>query len=249
MAVDCWEAALENHRFNHPEVPTLNLELGGDLDTTTQQLRTYVDGKFGDDYHLHLHGSPPCQALSNISNHNPENGMRLVRWFLALVDHMKPDSWSMENVIPLAKRLDKTETPYVLVNSNDYGVPQARNRVMAGQGWTLDSTCYTHGLTFLDAFPHFRDIDDLYIISRRRCNSAPQTYQPDAPSHTVSQVTHRMMGKGVSRYLTVQETAVLQGWPDMRFKPGLRLSRELRPMVANMVTPPVAKALCEGIIC
>ena len=49
---------------------------------------------------VHLHGSPPCQRLSqaNQTTPDPDEGLRLVRFFLDVVDHLRPRSFSMEQV-------------------------------------------------------------------------------------------------------------------------------------------------------
>ena len=83
-AIDNWDAALKVHHANHPKVPTFNFELGGSIVETAVFIREHLTPGS----HFHLHGSPPCQALSNASNHNSDDGMRLVNWFIDLVNHM-----------------------------------------------------------------------------------------------------------------------------------------------------------------
>lgn len=160
VSVDNWEDALKNHAFNHPDVPVLNLSLGGDLQETAETLlaylATYCDahGIEPEDLHFHLHGSPPCQAISTASHSRASSdGYFMVQWFIDLVALMNPDSWSMENVVPVRKFLDSLPTPipYVVANANDYGVAQKRKRVFAGQGWVLKPT--NEGLTVQDVLP------------------------------------------------------------------------------------------------
>jgi len=108
-------------------------------------------------YHVHIHGSPPCQALSNASSRDPSEGMPLVIWFLDLVKFTKPDSWSMENVVPMRKRLPEG-TPSVVLNSADYGVAQTRRRCIAGEGWEAIPTHNKETwLSVIDALPHLKD--------------------------------------------------------------------------------------------
>ena len=160
VSVDNWEDALKNHAFNHPDVPVLNLSLGGDIEETSDTLFAYLatycaeHGLEPEDLHFHLHGSPPCQAISTASHSRAStDGYIMVQWFIDLVAHMNPDSWSMENVVPVRKFLDSLSTPipYVVVNANDYGVAQKRKRVFAGQGWVLKPT--NEGLTVQDVLP------------------------------------------------------------------------------------------------
>ena len=72
-------------------------ELGGDPESMASEIRAMIKE---DEEPLHVHGSPPCQKLSNISMQrmNVAEGMRLVRWFLDVVEASKPPSWTMEQV-------------------------------------------------------------------------------------------------------------------------------------------------------
>ena len=289
VAVDFWEEALENHAFNHPNVPTLKLKLGGPIWKVAILLRRYLE-KFGDDVHFHLHGSPPCQALSNASSGvDAEKGMNLVNWFLDLVEYMEPDSWSMENVVPVARRLPHG-TPWVKLCSADFGVPQKRYRIFAGEGWEAKPTHSKEtwvsvieaipdllgcellpapsmvsrwkNLTINNPFPTItsqsqNQIRIAYFINTagngpsksRRALSVDSPI--DEPSKTLASkgATIRIKENGEYRSirpLTVEEAAIIQGWPGMKFIDGLNKAKK-RLMVGNMVSPPVSKAICEGI--
>lgn len=215
LAVDCWQPALDIHEANNPDVPTAKIELGGSIIETAIVLRRSLTSGS----HFHLHGSPPCQNISNASNGDPEEGMVLVRWFLDLVEYMQPDSWSMENVVPMAKRLPKG-IPYVKLNSADFGVPQTRNRIFAGEGWVAEPThTQEDWVSVLDALPYLEGeltaapsmVDrcsnvgnnhpfptvtsqspkQIRVVSRRRkAGEEPQSYTPDRPAHTITQVQH-----------------------------------------------------------
>ena len=43
VSVDNWEDALKNHAHNHPEVPVLNLSLGGDIEETEEETTEEVE--------------------------------------------------------------------------------------------------------------------------------------------------------------------------------------------------------------
>lgn len=136
LSVDSWNQACDVHRANHPEVRVDCEELGNPL--WYKWLLKFLE-PYRANHHIHLHGSPPCQALSNASTRDPEEGMPLVIWYLNLVKSVQPDSWSMENVVPVRKKLPE-ETPSVTLNSADFGVPQTRRRCYAGSGWVAEPT-------------------------------------------------------------------------------------------------------------
>ena len=152
VSVDSWAEANRVHHSNHPNVPYLTMELGHP--SHWKMFKRMVEKHKELGYHVHIHGSPPCQALSNASRHDPEKGMPLVLWYLDLVDRCEPDSWSMENVVPVRKRLPEG-TPAVILNSADFGVPQTRRRCFAGSGWEARPThTKEEWVSVLDALPH-----------------------------------------------------------------------------------------------
>tara|TARA_B100000035_G_scaffold1790_1_gene1537 strand:+ start:5648 stop:6883 length:1236 start_codon:yes stop_codon:yes gene_type:complete len=138
LAMDLWTPAMKVHHANHPYVPFLQHEVG-DLDIDVALIRKYVQPYLDMGYHFHLHGSPPCQALSNASRRDPREGLPMVMHYLDLVEVLQPDSWSMENVVPVRRFLPEG-TPHVTLDSADYGVSQKRRRCFAGEGWTAKKT-------------------------------------------------------------------------------------------------------------
>lgn len=78
----------------------------------------------------------------------------MVIWYLNLVKSVQPDSWSMENVVPMRKRLPDG-TPNVILNSADFGVPQTRRRCYAGEGWVAEPThTKEEWVSVIEALPH-----------------------------------------------------------------------------------------------
>jgi len=156
LAVDLWEEALKVHAKNHPDTPIKRMTLGEKYHFSLFKREVDKWRKLG--YHVHIHGSPPCQALSNASSRNPEEGMPLVIWFLDCVKYADPDSWSMENVVPVRKRLPEG-TPSVILNSADFGVAQTRRRCFAGEGWVANpSHTKDEWLGVIDVLPHLNEL-------------------------------------------------------------------------------------------
>lgn len=93
-------------------------------------------------------GSPPCTEFSFSNrggNGNIADGLEDIRRFLTIVEHLKPRFWAMENVPRVAKILESELQPGGLleefqhlslvphiVNMEDFGVPQRRQRCVAG---------------------------------------------------------------------------------------------------------------------
>ena len=173
LAVDLWDEALKVHAKNHPDTPIKRMTLGEKYHFSLFKSEVDKWRKLG--YHVHIHGSPPCQALSNASSRNPEEGMPLVIWFLDCVKFADPDSWSMENVVPVRKRLPEG-TPSVILNSADFGVAQTRRRCFAGEGWVANpSHTKDEWLGVIDVLPHLNGLMDSGRADAKTTGINPKT--------------------------------------------------------------------------
>ena len=210
LAVDLWDEALKVHAKNHPDTPIKRMTLGEKYHFSLFKREVDKWRKLG--YHVHIHGSPPCQALSNASSRNPEEGMPLVIWFLECVKFADPDSWSMENVVPVRKRLPEG-TPSVILNSADFGVAQTRRRCFAGEGWVANpSHTKDEWLGVIDVLPHLNELLDGKLVintdgatdsNSRRANSVDSDIdKPVKTLHrnkpTIRQFKLNMIGSGSS---------------------------------------------------
>ena len=266
LAVDLWDEALKVHAKNHPNTPIKRMTLGEKYHFSLFKREVDKWRKLG--YHVHIHGSPRCQALSNASSRNAEEGMPLVIWFLECVKFADPDSWSMENVVPVRKRLPEG-TPSVILNSADFGVAQTRRRCFAGEGWVANpSHTKDEWLGVIDVLPHLNELlqDNLVIPINRRVGwmnktakqQKPRYLKPiwreiDEPIQTIT-TSRESIGRINTeprpekiRSLTIQETLILQGFsPDYDLTEA-NTQKARWTMIGNAVVPAVAKAVIEGI--
>ncbi len=121
-AYDWDKVALGNYHRNHPEVRIHKRNI---LELTAADLPAGADI---------IMGSTPCEGFSVANRHGRDCDMTLTNQFLDLIESYKPKFWVMENVPQvkafLVKRLPKEHNRILL--TSDYGVPQARHRLMAG---------------------------------------------------------------------------------------------------------------------
>jgi site-specific DNA-cytosine methylase len=176
LAVDLWEPAATVHHANHPHVPFRQHALGN-MEVDLALIREHVQPYLDMGYHFHLHGSPPCQALSNASRRDPREGLPMVMHYLDLVRELAPDSWSMENVVPVRRFLPE-DIPSLIIDSADLGVPQKRRRCFAGEGWEITKTHDNKKIkkpkrpdlpgyvSVLDALPHLQNEFDEILRER-----------------------------------------------------------------------------------
>tara|TARA_Y100000114_G_scaffold134694_1_gene135019 strand:- start:468 stop:1334 length:867 start_codon:yes stop_codon:yes gene_type:complete len=256
FCVDNWKEANAVHERNHPLIPVRNMELG----TEMSALRICHDVAHWKDkgYHVHLHGSPPCQALSNASNARlrAAQGMGMILWYLDLVKSSQPDSWSMENVKPVARRLPDG-TPWQILYAVDYDVPQSRERCFAGEGWeavktrdvyhkTRNPTGTQKPMTFIEALPHITlEIDEIVNknVRKRTVNDPFRTIT----SRSASQTRLVKGGPEKIRSLTIEETMILQGFAHPYNMDDARTQGNRWAMIGNAVPPPMAEAVIRGI--
>jgi len=132
-----WNEANQTHNLNfetnHKEINIRKINVSDDL-KFDQKIDFVV-------------GSPPCTQFSLANrggNGNIEDGLIDIYKFLETVEYLKPKYWAMENVPRVAKILEKELNDGSLirfrnlvkvikvVDSAEYGTPQNRKRMIAG---------------------------------------------------------------------------------------------------------------------
>ena len=261
LAVEACPKIAALHTLNLPHIPIAVKELGRQSPTIfANKLRKLHELAGGG--HLHLHGSPPCQSLSvaNKMTGSTKRGLRLVRWFLDVVESLDPSSWSMEQV-PNKKLLHLLTTrgvPFHVVNAADHSVPQSRKRVIAGSPRVARAMKKAAGtgptvlpkevLTNLQPSRHSLQNgtenesvhrDGKYVgLRAKRADEGLRSL--NEPAHTEWSKPGRVVEKNrVVRLLTPAEMARLQGFP-ANFKLDEKSLTRSRLVVGNALPPPLA---------
>ncbi len=112
----------------------------------------------------------------------------MVIWYLNLIKSCQPDSWSMENVVPMRKRLPEG-TPSVTLNSADFGVPQTRRRCYAGSGWEAEPThTKEEWVSVIQALPHLIDLMPVPSMTEQYKTASKNKPYPTVTSHSPKQL-------------------------------------------------------------
>ena len=230
ISFDNWDDAVAVHRSNIPAPhQMIKMEMG-----TLQAwnaIKGWVKTLEESGFHVHIHASPPCQAFSVATSTDPREGCYLLDWTLGLIEEVDPDSWSMENVLPVRKYLPDSVN-FEVVNCADYGVPQTRKRAIAGCGFTLTPTHENKWVSILDALPHLKDalLDENVNpkIKRRTLNDPSRTITSQSSGQLRVKLRLNMDGCGASMSRRAQTTDCLLDEPAKTVKgacgpPSIRL--------------------------
>ena len=257
LAIDNWKGALDVHMNNHPKTVHWNLTLGSDIYEFSQKLNTFIDENIPTGAHIHIHGSPPCQNLSNINQkRDEEEGKLLVDWYIEIVNHIRRvDTWSMEQV-----RCSYTKQLLALhggcmVHMKNFGVHNDRKRIFIGnftdftqdesnfsKPLTLYEVMYLCGEKILEGFAHqtggaksktnigyhYKDIN---LLSCTVTGNYPQLYDKNR---------HK------TKVLELNVFSYLQTFP-IGYINNDHKKIECRKMIGNSIPPKISKLLIENL--
>lgn len=256
LAVDNNKAALKCHKANHPACKHKRMKLGPGCDLRLQRLiaECVPAGSA-----WHLHGSPPCQPFSAMSNIGEQNGrstrrkvgMRMVRWFVSLVKLLKPTTWSLEEVgHPLVREfLEAQSVTFATFDFAAYGVPQTRKRILAGSPHLVErlrsnvALRVTAPVAPLDVL---KPPPNAALIRASGGKNVPKFYRRlDVPTWcllTTAKPYYLDAAANRIRPLSCSELLVLQTFPASYVMPGVLEADRVR-MIGNAVPPLIAKKL------
>lgn len=125
------------YTLNHPDVDMINCDIN---DLTEDVIKEVVDNKTIDI----IVGGPPCQSYSTLGKRQMDDRANLFMQYKRILSIIKPKAFVFENVTGILSmnggKLFKNvqmefaelgyELKYKVLNAMDYGVPQARERVI-----------------------------------------------------------------------------------------------------------------------
>lgn len=149
LANDIEPVCVDTYAHNHPETPRGRIILGD----IKSEILDCLNERFA---HINadiIVGGPPCQGFSMANRQrlidDPRN--KLYKYFVEIVDKIKPPFFVMENVKGMLGVKDQViedfetigyETRAKILNARDFGVPQNRERLIyIGNCLGIDNDC------------------------------------------------------------------------------------------------------------
>ena len=212
---------------------------------------------------LHVHASPPCQALSRARGVVPQaelaRGVTSIRWALDLVLGRGDCSWSLENcstpaVVGVLEEYTARypdRVAYAALDAADFGACQTRTRCIAGPPALirhLQERAATRRICVREAF----EAADIPVPATHFRNQSTRGGVPCVRS--VENLSFTVCaGHGLTwcdvrgatvRVMTARESAVLMGFSnDWRIPTG---SRAAQTAVGNAMCVPLARCIMEA---
>lgn len=138
FANDIEQAALRTYSFNHPEISTGYITMGG-IENISHNIKEYVTESVDV-----LIGGPPCQGFSNANRQRIIDDPRnvLYKYYVESVQGLKPKFFVMENVKGMKKVANQVvedfnrlsdiqyDISFTVFNAKEFGVPQNRERLI-----------------------------------------------------------------------------------------------------------------------
>ena len=171
-----------------------------------------------------LIGSPPCPDFSvaryrGKTWNNKKADLSCIDAFYKILQTLKPKFWIWENVLGVLKY--SFFQPYAILNAQNYGVHQRRERVFIGN------------------FPMPEKKAPVYPI-------APTIIAWELCGGWKGDARTRRFSKWLNRKPTIDEMILYMGFPkDYKF---FGNKQEQSMQIGNAVCPPVARALAEAIL-
>ena len=254
LAVDADEEALAVHKLNHPKCKHLCLTLPCSFPLPTGP--------------IHIHASPPCQAVSqanrNVSRARQQNALSLLEWAVEFCQ-AHGTTWSIEQVasVDVCHVLRAMNVAFDVFHFEDLGVAQTRKRVIAGspeivQALRDEAGKHRQLLSVRDVIPHCRGdyirngTTNTWKVVGGVKRQIPLTEEHPSFARHVSEPAYTVTGHSPLRWYSPQgcsvftphELALLQGFPKTyQLHEKIRLSYKY---VGNAFPPPVVSVIVKA---
>ena len=254
LAVDADCEALSVHQTNHPECRHVCAMLPCEL--------VLPEGP------LHIHASPPCQAVSKInqsncnanakSQSNENDALYLIRWAVQFCQ-THATTWSLEQVGSpnVCALLQSMGVAYEVLNFKNLNVAQTRKRVIAGTTAIIEAlrnqarACNAH-LAICDVVKcrgsHVKNgTTTTYIQKDGVRKSVPLNKEHPSYARPISKPSFTVTGRSPLRWytpgqplsiFTPHELSLLQGFPSTYILHSQKIIA--RRYIGNALPPPVA---------
>ncbi len=283
LGVDINPSYLATFAANHPQAKTVCTDVGG---LNGKEIEKLTGGK---KIHVVI-GGPPCQGFSMARKRNPRDRRNnLPQEFLRIVGGVRPEWFVCENVVGIlsAKLSDGTlvkdkfintarrmgyQTEYRVLDASDFGVPQARRRIVfigtrLGKPIIFPSPSGIKSVISTETLLKRRLVNQKYFFSkrliqgflrrekengRRGLGFRWQFIKTGSPSYTIPARYWKdganaliKYKDGAVRQLTETECARIQGFPNSYVFIGSK--REIYEKIGNAVPPPLAAAVAKKL--
>jgi len=272
--VEYWKPAIETFKENFPETKLIGEDITVVSEETIKKFKADV-----------IIGGPPCQGFSMAGKRDPgDTRNTLFEHYLKFVEILKPDYCVLENVKgiytmkardgePIFNKLLKGfeglgyEIKAKILNAANYGVPQARQRVIFISAIPGKGIRYPKPIkdkkTLQDVlnlpYEPNKSINHVYEFNKKlfikahyleqgkrysTFHSAGRKLVKEKVAPTITK-SGRFIHPTFNRLISVREAARIQSFPDsFMFKGTLR---EMYGQIGNAVPPAMAKAIAEAI--
>ena len=253
LAVDSDPDALEVHRQNHPDCKHVCTALPCDS-------LTLPKGP------IHIHASPPCQAVSqanrSVAESKRQAALHLIQWAARFCQE-HGTTWSLEQVgsPPVYDLLNRMGVAFDVFDFSDLGVPQTRRRVIAGSPEIVEALRAEAGkdsspLGVRDVIPRCRgshvrnSTTSTFEVRDGARRQIPLTESHPSFARHVSEPAYTVTGNSPLRWyspgavgctiFTPREVAFVQGFP-ANYK--LHEVRRLAYLHVGNAIPPIVMSL------
>ena len=272
--VEYWKPAIDTFKENFPEAELIGEDITAVPDKRVEQFKADV-----------IIGGPPCQGFSMAGRRDPGDSRNtLFEHYLRFVEILKPDYCVLENVKGMYTMKAKDGEPIFnkilngfgelgyevkakVLNAANYGVPQARQRVifisaMPGKGIRYPkATGQRKTLQDVLNLPYEADesINHVYEFNKKlflkahflkqgkrysTFHSAGRKLKKESQAPTITK-GGRFIHPEFNRLISVRESARIQSFPDsFKFTGTIN---EMYGQIGNAVPPLMAKAIAEAL--